>query len=191
METTEAPNAQGTDKKELSPAQFRAMKADRLREYEAEYREEIAAASSELRTDFDKTWQRVMGHPYFQPVTTRTDPKDRIDPKSKEYKGYWEVLFSPKGKPDDPNDVTLSWNGQCLQMKRGEAVVVPGPFLEVCDHAVYPQYRQMPGEARKVTSFVKHFPYTVLRAATEEEYRERKASGDKMTKDSRAAAERA
>jgi hypothetical protein len=188
MNTKEAQNAQGS--KHPNPAQFRAMKEDKLRQYEAEHREAIATASIELKMDFNKTWERVIGQPYFQPVTTKVDSTERIDPKSQNYDGYWEVLFSPKAKPDDPTDVKLSWNGQCLQMKRGEAVVVPGPFLEVADNAVYPTYRQMPGEDRKITSYVKHFPYTVLRRATEKEYRERKAAGDKATKEARAAAER-
>ena len=187
MKSTEAQNAQG---KEPSPARFRAMKEEALRKYEEEFREEISVAPLEVRVAFDETWNRVLGQKYFQPVTTRIDPTtDRIDPKSKDYKGFWEVMFSPKGKPDDPEDVTLAWNGQCLQMKRGEPVILPGPFLEVADHGVFAHYKQVPGEDRKITSYVKHFPYTVLRQATEKEYREKKAAGDKATKDKRAAAE--
>ena len=103
--------------------------------------------------------------------------------------GFWEVIFSPKGSPNDPNDVALTHNGLCLQMKRQEKVILPGYFLEIADHAVYPVYTQTPETQRKVTGWVQFFPYTVLREADEFEYVKMKADGDRKAEEARRAQE--
>lgn len=99
--------------------------------------------------------------------------------------GYWEVLFSPQGSKDDPEDVTLTWNGQCLQIKRNERVVLPGYYLEIADNATYPKYIQTPEQSRKIVAYVQFFPYTVMREATEEEYLAQKREGDRLTREAR------
>lgn len=99
--------------------------------------------------------------------------------------GYWEVLFSPQGSKDDPEDVTLTWNGQCLQIKRNERVVLPGYYLEIADNATYPKYIQTPEQSRKIVAYVQFFPYTVMREASEEEYLAQKKEGDRLTKEAR------
>jgi len=171
--------------------EFKMMAGTKLSTYEQENRDRIVEASVVVRNAFDHKWKTVIGTSYFQPVTTIIKPDvrktERVDPKSKGYKGFWEVLFSPKAKPDDQNDVTLSVDGVCLQMKREAPVVLPGPYLEVADHGVYPTYIQLPGQDRKIAGRIKFFPYTVLREATEEEYIAQKASGDKETKAARLA----
>ncbi len=172
--------------------EFKKLSGPNLSKYEEENRDRILAASMDVRTAFDKKWTTVIGRPYFQPVTSIREPvvkKERMDPKSKGYKGWWEVIFSPKAKPDDPNDVTLAMNGVCLQMKRESPVVIPGPFLEVADHGVYATYIQLPNQDRKVAGHIKFFPYTVLREATEKEYIAQKDKGNKMTKAARKLAE--
>jgi len=99
--------------------------------------------------------------------------------------GYWEVIFSPQGNKDDPEDVTLTWNGHCLQIKRNERVVLPGYYLEIADNATYPKYIQTPEQSRKIAAYVQFFPYTVLREASEDEYLMQKREGDRLTKEAR------
>jgi hypothetical protein len=172
--------------------QFKQLGGTKLAKYEENNRDKIMAASIAVREAFNEKYTEVIGSPYFRPVTSIKEvvkKTERVDPKSKEYKGFWEVIFSPKAKPDDPNDVTLAMNGVCLQMKREAPVVIPGPFLEVADHGVYATYIQLPNQDRKVAGHIKFFPYTVLREATEEEYIAQKKSGNEITKAARKAAE--
>ena len=167
--------------------EFKMMTEPKLRLYEQENRDRIVGASLAIRDAFDKKWLNVVGSNYFQPATAiqpaaADGATRRIDPKSLGYKGWWEVMFSPKAKPDDQNDVTLSVNGVCLQMQREEPVILPGSYLECADHGVYPTYQQLAGKQRKVAGHVKTFPYTVLRSATEAEYKSQKAAGDAATR---------
>lgn len=99
--------------------------------------------------------------------------------------GYWEVSFQPKGSPEDPTNVTLSLNGQCLHMQRGVPVILPGPFLEVADNGAYPVYVQLPNQPRKVTGYRMHFPYIVLRRCTRNEYESMLADGNAKTAEAR------
>jgi hypothetical protein len=99
--------------------------------------------------------------------------------------GYWEVIFSPQSNRDDPEDVTLTHNGTCLQIKRNEKVILPGYYLEIADNATFPKFIQTPEVSRKIVAYVQFFPYTVLREATEEEYFAKKREGDRLTREAR------
>lgn len=198
MSDDKSQEATAPEQKPIDVAEFRGMtKEATLREYEINNRNRILAAPLEIRESFNEKWKKVTGNYYWLPVTQVPTPQaqgeeaERIDPEGQGYKGYWEVVFSPRGSKNDPEDVTLAVNGQCLQMERGKKVIMPGPFLECADHALYPVYKQLPGFDRKITGWVKHFPYTVIRKATKAEYEERKRLGDKMTKEARDAEERA
>lgn len=99
--------------------------------------------------------------------------------------GYWEVIFAPSSSKEDPEDVTLTHNGNCLQIKRQEKVVLPGYYLEIADHGTYPKYIQTPEQSRKIVGWVQFFPYSVLRESTEEEYLIQKREGDRLTAEAR------
>jgi hypothetical protein len=105
--------------------------------------------------------------------------------------GYWEVLFSPKSNPNDTDDVVISWEEVCLQIRRGTKVVLHGYFLEVCDNGTYPRYIQTPQENRKITAWVQFYPYTVTREASEAEFLLTKEKGDIDTKENRRRQEEA
>ena len=190
---SKTPEGNGTPeltKDEQFIAEFKNItEKDGLTKYEQDKRERIITASFSVLKAFTEHWDGVIGKPYLTIKAPRgrppIDKKQRFDPKSRGYKGYWEITFQPKAHPNDFDDVTLSVNGQCLQMKREEAVILPGRFLEAADNAVYPTYSQRPGHDRKITGFVKFFPYIVLREADEDEYRKMKADGDKVTADAR------
>lgn len=175
--------------------EFVKLSTENLKTYEQENRKRINDADIEVRLAFDKKWKKLIGTSYFVPVTTTKEKQAgdtrRLDPASNNYAGFYEVLFSSKGSPNDPDDVTLTLNGECLHIQRNVPVIVPGPFLEVADHGVYPVYHQEPGKDRKIVGSVKFFPYTTLRQASEEEYRKMKASGDKITRDAREKQENA
>ena len=100
--------------------------------------------------------------------------------------GYWEVIFSPAGNLNDPVDVQLMWEGQCLIMKRMTEVVLPGFYLEVADNATQDNFIQTPKDGRKKIGVIQKYPYTVLREAAMEEFLSQKASGDRIMKDKRA-----
>jgi len=99
--------------------------------------------------------------------------------------GYWEVIFSPGSNREDPEDVTLTHNGNCLQIKRNEKVVLPGYYLEIADNGTFPKYIQTPEQSRKIVGWMQFFPYTVLREATEGEYVRQKKEGDRLTAEAR------
>ncbi len=102
----------------------------------------------------------------------------------RELPAYSELLFSAKGTPTDPNDVTLIVNGEPLTIKRGDKVITPRRFRECADHATYPVYHQMPDHQRMVTARVMVFPYSCLREdVPEAEYLAQKAAGDKISRE--------
>ena len=100
--------------------------------------------------------------------------------------GYWEVIFAPAGNLNDPIDVQLMWEGQCLIMKRMTEVVLPGFYLEVADNATQDNFIQNEKVGRKKVGVIQKYPYTVLREATMEEFLSQKASGDRIMRDKRA-----
>ena len=172
--------------------EFNYLSREDLQAYEQKHRQRILEAPFVVVLKFNDKWSKLFQRPYFQPINQPQQPdvkQGRTDPRSKKYKGFWEVIFSPKSSPNDPEDVTLSLNGNCLQIKRDVPVVLPGPFLEVADHGVYPTFVQLPNQPRKVTGYVKFFPYTVLREASKEEFLRMKREGDKVTREARAREE--
>ena len=97
--------------------------------------------------------------------------------------GYWEVQFSPAKSENDPIDVALLWEGQCLIIKRMEPVVLPGFYIEVADNATRDHYTQTPESGRKRIGVIQEYPYTVLREASREEYLAQKTSGDAVMRE--------
>ena len=108
------------------------------------------------------------------PVSTRGDAPSR-PPAEK----FHRVKFQNKSHANDPDSVELACNGEVLQIQRGVEVVIPERFKEIADHAVEPQYRQVPGEERKVVGEVRRWPYDWYGEATREEYLQMKAAGAK------------
>lgn len=187
------PTAQEQEDREFI-GEFNELRGEaELQGYEEANRDRIAGASLVTRDVFNRHWDDVFGKPYWQPVTVAPKRDEspalsgggRVDPASMDYKGFWEVIFSAKSNPDDQDDVTLGLNGAVLQIQRSQAVIVPGPYLEVADHGRFPKYTQTPEESRKITAWIQFFPYTVLRTATEAEYNAMKTKGDKTTRDAR------
>ena len=103
--------------------------------------------------------------------------------------GYWEVVFAPAKSENDPVDVRLLWEGQCLIIKRMTEVVLPGFYLEVADHATRDHFTQTPEHGRKRIGIIQEYPYTTLREASREEYLSQKEAGDRIMKEKRAKEE--
>jgi len=97
--------------------------------------------------------------------------------------GYWEVNFSPAKSENDPIDVRLIWEGQCLIIKRMLPVVLPGFYLEVADNATRDHFIQTPQQGRKKIGVIQEYPYTVFREASRDEFLAQKASGDRVMKE--------
>lgn len=178
--------------------EFELLTQKNLTEYEKANRDRINSASKTVKDAFNKKWKKVGNGSYFQPVTTERAPSQpfRMDPVSNNYQidgkeGFWEVIFSAKGNPHDPDDVILTVNGECLQIQRNVPVILPGRYLECADHGTYPVFKQLPNEPRKIVSHVKFFPYTVLRIVTKADYDKMKREGDRLTKEQREKEERA
>lgn len=100
-------------------------------------------------------------------------------PKKPEVKGerFFRVEFQAKTNTNDPDDVTLSVNGETLLLQREAEIVIPERFLECAKNAWRPVYKRNNGE-RKESGKVLTFPYSVLGEATESEYLEMKKKGN-------------
>lgn len=105
--------------------------------------------------------------------------------------GFWEVQFAPMKDPNDPRDVRLTWENQCLIIKRMVPVILPGFYLENADHATRDTYEQSPEKGRVKVGTIQEFPYTVMREASMEEYVEMKSSGDRIMREKRQKVEEA
>ena len=105
--------------------------------------------------------------------------KRPAEPKEK----YFKVRFQAKSHPNDSRDVMLAVNGETLLINRESEVIVPQRFLECADHAVYPHFRQMPNQPRKIVGKIKVYPYDRLSESTEAEYFKQKKEGTEQTKD--------
>ena len=99
---------------------------------------------------------------------------------------YWLLKFNDRFSKNETQDVPLSVNGETLVFHRGKEVVVPGRFRECADNTRHPIYEHwnnsLVDEAqsgRKNIGTQTTYPYTVIREATEEEFRAMKAIGDK------------
>lgn len=97
--------------------------------------------------------------------------------------GYWEVIFMPVKSENEPIDVRLMWEGQCLIIKRMVPVVLPGFYLEVADNATRDHFIQTPEQGRKKIGVIQEYPYTVTREATRDEFLKQKAAGDAIMRE--------
>ena len=93
---------------------------------------------------------------------------------------YWRVVFHPKSNESQENQVQLGVNGEFLVMQRNVEVILHNKFLEVADHAIVKQYKQLPGEPRRCTGQIQTFPYRKVAPATKAEHAKfRKEMADK------------
>jgi len=99
--------------------------------------------------------------------------------------GYWEVVFAPQKGQNDTVDAELTWEGQCLIIKRQTDVVLPGFYLEIADNAIKALYDQTPEQGRKKSGYSQEYPYTVIREASRDEYITLKSAGDAIMSDKR------
>lgn len=104
--------------------------------------------------------------------------------------GHWEVSFAGRQNQWEKNYAEIQHEGLCLQMQREVPVILPGYFIEVNDNAKHPIFRKIGDQPRKIVGWVHHFPLTVLRESTWEEYRIAKEQGDKVAAAARAEEER-
>jgi len=96
---------------------------------------------------------------------------------------FFRVKFADKRSPNDSDDVVLSVNGEVRHIQRGKEVVLPERYLICADNASFPQFTQMPGEARKIVGHIKVFPYDRIGEATEKDYREMLREGTLRTQE--------
>lgn len=95
----------------------------------------------------------------------------------------YEVVFSAKSNPNDPDEVLLTCQGERLVVQREQKVCVPYKFLESAKHATYPVFKKRAGEARKHVGIINCYPFTVIREATMAEFIAQKDAGTKATKE--------
>lgn len=107
----------------------------------------------------------------------RPKQSDSQEQPVKKKERYFRVRFHAKSNANDPNDVHLAVNGETLCIKREKEVIIPERFVECANHAVYPQFQQLPGKSRKIVAHVKTFPFDNLGEASEEEFLEMRSSG--------------
>lgn len=87
------------------------------------------------------------------------------------------VRFHAKGHPNDPDDVVLAVNGDVLVIKREEEIPLLGRYVECARHATFPQFRQLPGQQRKVVAKVQKYQFDILGESTIEEFRKARQVG--------------
>jgi len=119
-----------------------------------------------------------------EPVETATDPtrqvltddkrksEEGLTPAGLPVNGYSVVVFHEKPHQDLQNDVILGHNTEVIQCQRGVEVIIPNKYLGVADDGIFRKFKVIPGEDRKVSSVIQHYPYTRIREATKEEYDE-------------------
>lgn len=111
-------------------------------------------------------------------------PKATPEKPGKYVEKYYWVTFNAKTDKYQPDCVVLTCNGEVLQIKRSIKVPVPRRYLEIADHATYPEVSQRPNEQRKIVAYVTKYPYMNHGEATEKEYTEAWKSGNKATAES-------
>jgi len=104
---------------------------------------------------------------------------------------HWRVRFQQKQNETETDNVILSVNGDTLNIKRGEVVVIPNRFKECADHATRQQFRQLPNESRKVVAHIKTYPYDLLGSATKQEYLAMRRAGTNKARQKQMASENA
>lgn len=95
----------------------------------------------------------------------------KIASKLTEGEKVFLVRFHAKAHPNDPDDVVLSVNGDVLVIKREEEIPLLGRYVECARHATFPQFRQLPGQQRKVVAKVQKYQFDILGESTIEEFR--------------------
>lgn len=100
---------------------------------------------------------------------------------------YKRVIFEAKSDPIAPNDVVLSVQGFVVKCQRDIETIVPDFILEAADNAVYPKYRIVPGEGRKIETKIKKYPYRIIGDASLNEFKMLFAQGTKKTRAAVAA----
>lgn len=94
----------------------------------------------------------------------------------------FRVVFANKTNKNDTDDVVLSVNGEVMVIQREKEIVIPERYKVCADNALQAQFRQMPGETRKIVGYVMAYPYRLLGDATWEEwmaYRRRGAEANR------------
>lgn len=105
-------------------------------------------------------------------------------PQKQAKQKYFRVKFAAKSNPQSADQVTLGVNGELVVVQREKEVVLPEKFLEAADNATVLQYKQLPGEPRKIVGKVQTFPYVKIGEASEAEYLKMKSEGTKALRDS-------
>lgn len=94
---------------------------------------------------------------------------------------YSRVKFNAKSRPDDEDNVVLAVNGEVLVIEREKEVVLPERYVDCARNAHYPQFRQLPGQPRKIVGKVLVYPFEILGVSTREEFlAQKKAGTDKL-----------
>ena len=92
-----------------------------------------------------------------------------------------------KADPNDLAHVPIACQGRQLRGIRGKECILPEEFVEVLQHAVQQQWEPnadpKPGEppARIVGQFLR-YPFTIVRDASEQEFRAALSEGNAMTR---------
>jgi hypothetical protein len=116
--------------------------------------------------------------------TAQTQQVDRTSPVEAPEK-YFKGRFHAKSRPDDEDKVTLGVHndvsGEVLVIEREKDVVLPERFWDCARNAHYPQFRQLPGQPRKIVGKVLMFPFEILGESTREAFLAQKKEGtDKL-----------
>jgi hypothetical protein len=86
--------------------------------------------------------------------TTRKNPEKEQD--------FHVIRIQAKREASEPNDVSVCINGRNWVFQRERLVPVTGAVVEALRHAVYPVYRQVPGEDRRTSGHVSRYPFEVV-----------------------------
>ena len=76
---------------------------------------------------------------------------------------YYEVRFTQRTDKNETKDVQLSVNGDLLLFARDKPTIAPWRYLHAADNAVYPLYIQDDKHNRKITGWVKFYPYQIVK----------------------------
>jgi len=96
---------------------------------------------------------------------------------------YFWVRFHDKSRPADLSHVELGCNCEYLKIQRNKWVILPERFVEVAQHAEFPQYSLEPGQMRQQIGMLKVWPHDIGNEATEAEYREMLTAGTRADKE--------
>jgi len=130
---------------------------------------------------------KVMDATAPEPEPDEADKGDKPKPTKQtaaNKEEYFRVKFQPKSDANQPDEVILSVNGEVLQITRNVEVIIPKRFKECADNGVTAQFKQLPGQTRKVIGEVRTFPYDLLGPATEKEFIAMKQEGTRLARQS-------